>query len=419
MTTLRIGSKGANVARWQAIIGVPADGAFGPITDRATRMWQSMHGLVADGIVGFKTWAAAGVTELAPKPLASPIPFMKAKFYGASRMLPANLIVIHTAECSEHPGADVAVARYFTDPRDSKGRPVTASAHYTIDSDSVTQSVWEHDVAWHAGPVNGRSIGVEHAGTAFQTPAQWADAYSTAMLARSAKFTAELAWRYGIPVTKLTPEEVRAGAAGFCGHVDVTKGFGIAGGHVDPGKAFDWQAYLEAVGIALADLKANPPRLPSNDDELTWTRVTSADGEWLVGPTPIYPVAIGEAARIARERGWDLPTPALVDAIWRAADLRVEPITMSPNKGSDAAQLASHARRVEAAIAPRLAMMPGRTCRLLAGTHKDVAIKDGRVGLYGWHRADGQPIQTFYAGHELAWKDYSHGLRPCKRGGIA
>jgi peptidoglycan hydrolase-like protein with peptidoglycan-binding domain len=56
-TTIRLGSKGGDVSTWQGIIGVKADGIFGPITDSVTRTWQREHGLVADGIVGPKTWA--------------------------------------------------------------------------------------------------------------------------------------------------------------------------------------------------------------------------------------------------------------------------------------------------------------------------------------------------------------------------
>lgn len=415
MTTLRIGSKGPLVERWQAIVGTAVDGAFGPATDRATKAWQAMHGLDADGIVGPKTWAAAGSAPPAPPRANSPIEFMQAKHFGTVGRLAISLIVIHTAECGETPGADVAVARYFTNPVDRNGKPVIASAHFTVDGDSITQSVWEHDVAWHAGPVNPRSIGVEHAGTAYQTPAQWADAYSTAMLERSAKLTAELAWRHGVPIKRLTPAEVRAGAAGFCGHADVSVGFSIAGGHTDPGGSFPWQRYLEMVRDEMVTLAATPPTLPAHEDPSTWVPITAADGTWLVAPVPTYPVAIGEAAFLAQKNGWDMPTKALVDAVWREADLRIEPIAMTPNKGANDAQLAEHRQRVADAIAPRLALMPNRTCKLLAGTHKDVVIEGGRVGLYGWHRSNGRVIQEFFAGHALAYKDYSHSYRPAKR----
>lgn len=68
--TIRQGSKGAAVKQWQAIIGVTADGQFGPNTTAATKAWQAGHGLVADGIVGPNTWSAA-LSGATPVPAAS------------------------------------------------------------------------------------------------------------------------------------------------------------------------------------------------------------------------------------------------------------------------------------------------------------------------------------------------------------
>ena len=77
--TIRQGSTGADVALWQTILGVTADGIFGPKTATATKAWQGTHGLAADGVVGPKTWAAAlgGVTTAAATPAApstAPLP---------------------------------------------------------------------------------------------------------------------------------------------------------------------------------------------------------------------------------------------------------------------------------------------------------------------------------------------------------
>ena len=69
---IRKGSKGADVALWQTIIGATADGDFGPKTDTLTRSWQGTHGLAADGIVGPKTWAAA-LGAGAPVTVATPV----------------------------------------------------------------------------------------------------------------------------------------------------------------------------------------------------------------------------------------------------------------------------------------------------------------------------------------------------------
>src|SRR5882672_7965698 len=71
---IRQGSSGPDVALWQTIIGVTADGIFGPKTATATKAWQGSHGLAADGIVGPKTWGAAlGGMIPTSAPVVSPV----------------------------------------------------------------------------------------------------------------------------------------------------------------------------------------------------------------------------------------------------------------------------------------------------------------------------------------------------------
>lgn len=55
---LKKGSKGEAVKQLQAILGCRPDGDFGTTTERLVKEWQKEHGLVADGIVGDKTWDA-------------------------------------------------------------------------------------------------------------------------------------------------------------------------------------------------------------------------------------------------------------------------------------------------------------------------------------------------------------------------
>lgn len=61
MLTLLKGSMSSYVVQWQKILRIPATGYFDADTDRATREWQKAHGLYPDGIVGPKTWRAAGL----------------------------------------------------------------------------------------------------------------------------------------------------------------------------------------------------------------------------------------------------------------------------------------------------------------------------------------------------------------------
>jgi Putative peptidoglycan binding domain len=75
---IKQGSSGPDVALWQTIIGVKADGIFGPATAASTKAWQGTHGVAADGIVGPNTWKAAlggaapTAAAAAPAPLATP-----------------------------------------------------------------------------------------------------------------------------------------------------------------------------------------------------------------------------------------------------------------------------------------------------------------------------------------------------------
>jgi len=60
-TVLKKGSKGDLVKKMQEVLGLDADGDFGPGTEKAVRHWQEEHGLTADGIVGPKSLAAMGI----------------------------------------------------------------------------------------------------------------------------------------------------------------------------------------------------------------------------------------------------------------------------------------------------------------------------------------------------------------------
>lgn len=56
--TVKIGSRGAEVLELQSLLGITADGIFGPQTQLALKSYQQSHGLTADGIAGPKTWTA-------------------------------------------------------------------------------------------------------------------------------------------------------------------------------------------------------------------------------------------------------------------------------------------------------------------------------------------------------------------------
>ena len=347
--------------------------------------------------------------------------YIPARFFTPANRTSIDLLVVHTAECAEVASAAENLQSWTAGPNASR-----ASWHYAVDNDSVTQSVLEKDIAWHAGPVNGYSIGIEHAGRASQDAAGWADDYSRAVLENSAKLAAEICVRWNIPIQKLGAEDLKAGRRrGICGHVDVTNGLTGGKGHWDPGPGFPWVSWLARVREHADAIRANAvdPKLPPAvvlaprevpPEFSSFVPVEHAGSTWLVAPIYVAPVAIGQAQDLARALGCELPSPGLVDAIWRAADLKIDGTKMI--RKHDGTPKTMDAPEVHADQAARLARLVGSRSlgvdfRLLAGAFKDVVVRDGRVGLYGWQRPDGSVIQSFFGGHARAWRDYSQGLR--------
>lgn len=71
--TLKAGAGGSTVVALQRALGVPADGAFGPVTRRAVRAFQRSHGLTVDGIAGPATLGALGIAASAPVKSTRPV----------------------------------------------------------------------------------------------------------------------------------------------------------------------------------------------------------------------------------------------------------------------------------------------------------------------------------------------------------
>lgn len=76
MTTLKVGSKGSEVRELQAFLQVQVDGVFGKRTKAAVIEFQKAHNLIADGIVGAKTWAVIKTGEI-PADFAIPCEDLK------------------------------------------------------------------------------------------------------------------------------------------------------------------------------------------------------------------------------------------------------------------------------------------------------------------------------------------------------
>jgi hypothetical protein len=116
------------------------------------------------------------------------------------------------------------------------------------------------------------------------------------------------------------------------------------------------------------------------------------------------------AQKIADSMDCFLPTRKMVDDIYKAAKIKLEPVPMFAFRDSTPTMWHHH-----------LIIEGQRKGRkgLIAGIQKDVVIsgkitrdpKPDRVAIYGWHKLDGNPIQPLYTGHIYWWVDYSQGIR--------
>lgn len=226
---------------------------------------------------GLRVWTPVGAVEPltcdvasvrlsagAPKSVHPPAPsdgkpicdFIQAKNYTKSAIRKIDLIVIHSMEAPEKPGTAVGVARWF-----AGASAPQASCHYALDNAKIVQCVLDMDVAWAAPGTNNNGIHLEHAGYAAQTPVDWEDDYSAAMLELSSTLSAYLAKKYSLPPSFVDAEGLLEGDLGFTTHAEVTKACKLAkdrgltaskffkakSDHTDPGKWFPMDGYLAAV----------------------------------------------------------------------------------------------------------------------------------------------------------------------------
>lgn len=238
---LRRGDRGEDVRALQELLtaaGWPtvADGLFGPDTEAKVRAFQGERGLSRDGVAGPATMEALRVQGG-----HGPPPFVQARNYHRGRLRPVRAVVLHTMEAAETLRTAENVAAWFAGPSAPR-----ASAHFCVDGDSIVQCVAEEDTAWAAPGLNADGIQIELAGYAAQTPGQWGDPYSRAMLALAAPLVAALCRRHGLPVAFIDAVGLLRGDRGITTHAEVTRAYRESA-HTDPGASFPMAAFLEAV----------------------------------------------------------------------------------------------------------------------------------------------------------------------------
>lgn len=121
----------------------------------------------------------------------------------------------------------------------------SGSYHTLVDTEKLLRENTADWITWSTGN-EGNNLGLHLSFVARgdETREQWLA--QREMLRRGAWEAAHWAKAYGIPVVKLTPQQVAGKQAkGFIGHVDTR----ILGGtdHVDPGAGFPWDVFLDMV----------------------------------------------------------------------------------------------------------------------------------------------------------------------------
>lgn len=126
------------------------------------------------------------------------------------------------------------------------------------------------------------------------------------------------------------------------------------------------------------------------------------------------PMTSAAAQRLCNRLGTILPTPRLVDAIYKQAVVKLPPswIDGGPTEGT-LADYAVHNEKLE----KRRQRDDHPLGSLVAGHKKDIVLCErmfehpGRVAIYGWHEREGKVVQPLSTRHSCRYADYSHGIR--------
>ena len=126
-----------------------------------------------------------------------------------------------------------------------------------------------------------------------------------------------------------------------------------------------------------------------------------------------FPVNFLSALKVAKAWKLSLPTPKIVDSIYRDSDCKLTPRPMKAGlrmTGTD--YFYQHNFLIQRELDP------SRNKNLLvAGHKKDVVLSkklertNGRIAIYGWHTSQKKKIQPCSTIHHEEYADYSHGIR--------
>lgn len=166
------------------------------------------------------------------------------------RLSAPRVIVVHTTEGGEGLNSAEGLAGFCAGPKspifNKQGERTgtnVAAYHWVCDADSVIPLAPEDVIANHAAGSNRFAIGVCLTGRAGQSAEEWADAMSAPTVELAARLAGERALALGIPIRRLSSDQLKAGESGICGHINVNEAFDQTD-HTDPGPDFPWERFL-------------------------------------------------------------------------------------------------------------------------------------------------------------------------------
>ena len=143
---LKKGMSGLHVQGLQHLLHIYPDGKFGPLTEEAVKEFQTSHGLVADGIVGAKTWAALKSAE-------------KGELKKSTRTI--NEIIVHCSATPEGKDYSLDTIRQWHRQRGFSD----IGYHYVIHPDGKVEEGRDVNIAGaHCSGHNSKSIGICYIG---------------------------------------------------------------------------------------------------------------------------------------------------------------------------------------------------------------------------------------------------------------
>lgn len=150
-------------------------------------------------------------------------------------------VVVHTSESSDTSYAGlIAAFQRPGDRPDGQGGVYGSSYHAITRGDGTYERILtDSQGPFAAPPCNYTWLHIVMPGTARQTRAEWLDPISRQHIRGVARFIVDNQPTHGYPLTRVTGPTLVQGAHGYCGHVDVSDGFGQTN-HYDPGPAFPW-----------------------------------------------------------------------------------------------------------------------------------------------------------------------------------